>query len=60
VKKTVDRNYGLLAMSHKEGYNSYLGPYFKKVGMMRTSSTITYWQRRNWTSWLNCSRTVTM
>ena len=28
--------------------------------MMRTSSTITRWQRRNWPSWPNCSRTVTV
>jgi hypothetical protein len=26
--------------------------------LMRTSSTITRWQRRNWPSWPNCSRTV--
>jgi hypothetical protein len=34
--------------------------HFKKVGMMRISSTITHWQRRNWPSWPNCSRTVTV
>jgi hypothetical protein len=28
--------------------------------MMRTSSTITRWQKRNWLSWPNCSRTTTV
>jgi hypothetical protein len=28
--------------------------------VMRTSSTITRWQRRNWPSWPNCSRTATV
>jgi hypothetical protein len=29
-------------------------------GVMRTSSTITRWQRRNWPSWPNCSQTTTV
>jgi hypothetical protein len=42
------------------GVSSGIGAraHFKKVEMMRTSSTITRWQRRNWPSWPNCSRTA--
>jgi hypothetical protein len=31
-----------------------------RASLMRTSSTITHWQRRNWPSWPNCSQTATM
>jgi hypothetical protein len=51
----VDLDGGLMYVSGEDVWGNRCPP-----RVMRTSSTITRWQRRNWPSWPNCSRRVTV